>query len=68
MATETGDWRMMAVREVAEQLGIGERYLATLLATGKLRSVKQGRRRLIDSRDVEAYVEGLKEKSDAGAA
>jgi excisionase family DNA binding protein len=64
MVSEQTTWRMMSVPEVAEQLGLSERFVATLISNGKLKSVKQGRRRLIDSRDLDEYVTSLKGESN----
>jgi excisionase family DNA binding protein len=46
---------------VARQLGgVTRRYVETLVETGELASFKLGRRRLVDARDLRAFVDALR--------
>jgi excisionase family DNA binding protein len=47
-----------SVKEVRGFLGIGETLIYDLLAQGKLRSVKAGRRILIPKTALDAFLEG----------
>ena len=53
--------RMLSVRETADRLGVSERFVYALLARGELQSLKIGRRRLIDSRDAERFIDEKRE-------
>ena len=48
--------------EAAETLGIGRTFLYSLLASGKLQSIKLGRRRLIPAEAVDRLVTELREQ------
>ena len=64
MQTNNGsDRRLMSVPETAHWLGVSERHVYSLLASGDLKSVKIGRRRLVDIRDAEKFVESRREVS-----
>ncbi len=39
--------RALSIKSVADKLGVSERYIATLIASGSLPSLKLGRRRLV---------------------
>lgn len=47
----------MSVSDTAQSLDVSERFVWSLLSTGKLMSVKLGRRRLIDVRDLESFID-----------
>lgn len=50
------------VPEVAVLLGgVGERFVWKLIATGELRSFKSGRLRLVARRDLDAFIDRLRE-------
>ena len=50
------------VPEVAELLGgVGERYVWKLIASGELTSFKSGRLRMVARKDIEAYIDRLRE-------
>lgn len=63
MSTNNSMNRLLSVPAVASRLGISERAVWALIATKELRSVKLKRRRLVDSIDLEKYIDGLKEAS-----
>jgi excisionase family DNA binding protein len=48
---------LLSLREAAEKLGISLRTLARLIATGEFPSLTIGRRRLIRSAALEAWLE-----------
>lgn len=50
--------------EVAERLGVGERYVWTLIETGELKSVKLANRRMVLAEDLDAFIEVLKAERD----
>lgn len=58
MITDTP--KLMTQPEVAERLRISLRTVEREVAEGRLRSVKLGSRRLVDPRDLEAYLEARK--------
>ena len=49
------------VPEVAVLLGVSERYVWTLVSIGDLRSFKTGRLRKIASKDLDAFIDRLRE-------
>ena len=51
--------------EAAEMLGIGRTFLYSLLASGKLDSIKLGRRRLIPAEALERLVADERERQAA---
>ena len=51
--------RLLSVDEAARALGIGRSVLYGLIASGRVRSVKVGRRRLIPSSAVAGYIAEL---------
>lgn len=57
---------LLNVRQAAELLGVGERTLVRLLASGELPRVKIGRRTLIDPQDLRGYVVRHRTGSVAG--
>jgi excisionase family DNA binding protein len=52
--------RLLSVEEASELLGIGRTACYELIARGKLRSVKVGRRRLVAASDLAAYIEATR--------
>lgn len=48
--------RLLSVPEVATRLGVGERHIWTLIGSGALTSLRIGRRRLVDPRDIEDFI------------
>lgn len=58
--------RRLAYRpaEVAELLGVGERYVWTLIETEELKSVKLANRRMVLTEELDAFVEQLKAERD----
>lgn len=57
--------RLLSIKDAARCLGVGERQVWALLARGEMASVKIGRRRLIDARDLDAFIERCKEAARA---
>ena len=49
--------QLLSVPDAAQSLDVSERFVWSLLSTGNLMSVKLGRRRLIDIRDIERFIE-----------
>jgi excisionase family DNA binding protein len=47
---------LWTVDETAEKLRVGKRTVERLIATGELRSMKVGRRRLVQQDEVERYL------------
>jgi excisionase family DNA binding protein len=62
--------RLLYTIEGARQMlgGLARSYVYELLARGAIRSVKIGRRRMIARRDLEEFVERLRECGGEGAA
>jgi excisionase family DNA binding protein len=52
------DLRCLSVAAVAERLGMSERQIARMIATGELPSVKAGRRRLVLRASIAAWLAG----------
>lgn len=50
--------------EVAEMLGVGERYVWTLIESEELKSVKLANRRMVLAEDLDTFVEQLKAERD----
>lgn len=50
--------------EVAEQLGVSERYVYTLIETGELKAVKLAGRLSVLSEDLDAFIEVLKKERE----
>ncbi len=57
---------LLAVGEVCERLSLGRSLVFELLATGAIRSVKIGRRRLVPTGALEEFVK-QREREDDGA-
>ncbi|MGC8635251.1 MAG: excisionase family DNA-binding protein [Candidatus Limnocylindrales bacterium] len=51
--------RLLSVDEAADALGIGRSRLYEEIGTGRLRSLKVGRRRLVPASAITAYIEAL---------
>lgn len=57
---------LLTVEEVARLLNLARSYVYSgLLVRGVIKSVRIGRRRLVARRDLEAYIESLRENSAA---
>jgi excisionase family DNA binding protein len=57
---------LLTITEVSEMLNLARSYVyAALITTETLPSIKLGRRRLVARRDLEAYVEQLREQGGA---
>jgi excisionase family DNA binding protein len=56
-AREAGPDRLLSVEEAAERLGLGRSATYGLLAAGRLRSFRVGRRRLVPASAVDAFIE-----------
>jgi excisionase family DNA binding protein len=54
--TNGGPTELLSVEEAARQLGIGRTALYHEFTDNRLRSVKVGRRRLIPSSEIDAYI------------
>lgn len=52
--------RLLGVDEAAAMLGIGRTACYELIARGRLRSVKVGRRRLVAASDLAAYIDATR--------
>ena len=59
------EWISKPVKEVAELIGISERFLWTLIKDGEIDSFKSGRIRLITRAEAQAYVAREIEKERA---
>lgn len=63
-----GEKLLLTVNEASERLNLNRSFVyARLVTPGVLRSVRLGRRRLIAARDLEAYVEMLRESGGDAA-
>lgn len=51
--------RLLDVKQATQQLGVGRSTVFGLMASGELRSVKIGRRRLIPERAISEYIARL---------
>ena len=58
--SETTNRRLLSVEQAAVYLSLSEREVYNMIANGQLHSVKHGRRKMIDIRDVDAWIEGNK--------
>ena len=52
--------RLLTVKEVAVYLAVSEREVYNMLSKNELRSVRHGRRLMVDLRDLERWIEGNK--------
>jgi excisionase family DNA binding protein len=64
MRTETGPDRLLSIDETSAALSIGRSKLYSLLASGELRSLRIGDRRLVSETAVREFIE----RSDGAAA
>ena len=51
--------QLLSVPDVARRLAISERHVARLVSSGKIASIKIGRRTLVAEADLAAFVEGV---------
>jgi excisionase family DNA binding protein len=59
--------RLNSVEKVMEKLGVGRSTVFELMADGRLRSVKIGRRRMVSDRAIAEFINEL-EAADGGDA
>jgi len=59
------DRLLYSVQEVAEALGVTDRYVRTLIAAGEIKSVRIGARRMIPVKDLNVWIDGLREAEEA---
>ncbi|MER6250212.1 excisionase family DNA-binding protein [Streptomyces sp. NPDC001584] len=59
--------RLHSVEQAAELLGVGRSTAYEEIRLGRLRTVRSGRRRLVPTEYVDAYVELLKREAQAAA-
>ena len=59
--------QLLSVDEAAKTLSLSVRATWALIGTSELKSLTIGRRRLIDVRDIERFIQTRKEDSHAGA-
>ena len=50
---------LLTLEEIADRLRVSRRTVERLVAAGRIRTVAIGRRRLVTSRELEAYVASL---------
>jgi excisionase family DNA binding protein len=58
--TDLTSRRLLTVKEVAVYLAVSEREVYNMLSKNELRSVRHGRRLMVDLRDLERWIEGNK--------
>jgi excisionase family DNA binding protein len=51
--------RLLSIKQATFELGIGRSAVYELIATGKLKTVKIGRRRLVAPEAIEEFIAGL---------
>jgi excisionase family DNA binding protein len=56
---------LLSPEQVAQILGIGRTFVFALIANGRLKSLKLGRRRLIPRDEVEAFIDSERERQAA---
>ncbi len=54
---------LLTKRQAAERLGISERSVEREIREGRLRSLRIGKARRVDPRDLERYIEQQKERT-----
>ncbi len=59
---------LLSVEDVARALSIGLTNVRAIVASGEMMSVRIGRRVLIPRAEIEAYVQRLTERAEAGFA
>ncbi len=60
MMQAQGGAALLALDEVERRLAISRRGVVYLISEGKLKSVKIGKRRLVDERDLTEFIDGLR--------
>lgn len=58
--TPTQSAQLLNLDEAAERLRLSRRGIERLIASGSLRTVTIGRRRLVDARDLATFINSLK--------
>ncbi len=61
--SETTNRRLLSVEQAAVYLSLSERELYNMISNHQLRGVKHGRRKMIDIRDLDEWVESKKTNS-----
>ncbi len=56
---------LLSPEQVAQILGIGRTFVFALIANGRLKSIKLGRRRLIPRAEVEAFIASEQDRQAA---
>lgn len=59
--------RLLTVRDVQERTRYSRSFIYTLLASGVLPSVSQGRTRRVREADLDAYIRGMAQPTQAAA-
>jgi excisionase family DNA binding protein len=62
MSTPDNRWLLQTLRDSAAQLAVSKSTIRRLIRAGTLAAVRVGGRRLIDSRDLEAFVAAAKQR------
>ena len=64
-ASSHGPPRLLEVSMVAHRLSAGERFVRRLILKKKLKAFRLGTRWRVDSRDLDAFIDGLREGKEA---
>jgi len=54
---ETPSWRLLSPEEAAKFLSLSKREVYNMIANGQLPAVQHGRRKMLDIRDLESWIE-----------
>lgn len=55
---------LFSIRDLEDQIGLSKRAVERLVAAGEIKSVRIGRRRFVDPRDLATYIDLLRSQSD----
>jgi excisionase family DNA binding protein len=58
--SETTNRRLFSVEQAAVYLSLSEREVYNMISNGELRAVKHGRRKMLDIRDLDEWIESKK--------
>ena len=61
--SETTNRRLLSVEQAAVYISLSEREVYNMVSIGDLDAVKHGRRKMIDIRDLDAWIESRKKKA-----